>query len=242
MLKISILFVFRRIVQHANYVLFKRSSIVRLANVFFLGNSLFSPLVHHLDLLNVIESLRECSQILTCERRSSTYLSIPHLKTFLTSIYINLNKRLPVPQQILHIDHCVHSAIAWLLYVYKTPTNSISFTSFRVVLILLCTGKLIEKMRHLFTTCFSMGSTQTLTYGQIDELLHEILALPYALQEISRTTWEKKYARLIFSHLPSPITWNDFLSNLISNHSKPNCLQWLIVFHRLISVENGKFP
>lgn len=188
--------------------------------------------------MNVIESLRESLQILTSERRTTTFLTIHHLRQFLTSIYTNLNKRLPVSQQIHHVDQCVHSAIAWFLYVYKTPTNSISFTSFRVVLILLCTGKLIDKMRHLFT---SINSTQTLTYVQIDQLLHEILALPYALQEISRTSWEKKYARMIFSHLSSPITWTDFLDHLVYNHSKPNCLQWLIIFHRLITVENGEF-
>lgn len=190
--------------------------------------------------MNVIESLRESLQILTSERRTSTLLTTNHLRQFLTSIYTNLNKRLPFSQQIHHIDHCVHSAIAWFLFVYKTPTNSISFTSFRVVLILLCTGKLIDKMRHLFTSMNS--TTQTLSYIQIDQLLHEILALPYALQEISRTSWEKKYARLIFSHFSSPITWTDFLDNLVYKNCKPNCLQWLIIFHRLITVENGEFP
>jgi hypothetical protein len=109
------------------------------------------------------------------------------------------------------------------------------------VLILLCTGKLIDKMRHLFTSCLTSSSTYTLTYGQIDELLHEILALPYALQEISRSTSEKNYAQTIFSHLSAPISLTQFLDILIYNTSTPNCLQWLIIFHRLISVENGKF-
>ncbi len=203
--------------------------------------------------MNVIESLRESLISLSSERRITTtsahsllpnhnlFLSINHLTTFLTSIYTNLNKRLPFSQQILHIDHCVHSAIAWFLYVYNTPNNSIRFNSFRVVLVLLCTGKLIDKMRHLFTSCLTRSSTHTLSYGQIDELLHEILALPYALQEISHSTSEKHYAQSIFSHLSSPISLNQFLDILIYNNSTPNCLQWLIIFHRLISVENGKF-
>jgi hypothetical protein len=97
-------------------------------------------------------------------------------------------------------------------------------------------------MRHLFTSCLSsFSSSNTLTYGQIDELLHEILALPYALQEMSHSTYRKNYAHSIFSHLSSPITLPDFLDLLIYNNTKPNCLQWLIIFHRLISVENGKF-
>jgi hypothetical protein len=96
-------------------------------------------------------------------------------------------------------------------------------------------------MRHLFTSYFSISSLNTLTYKQIDELLHDILALPYALQEISYTTYQKNYAQLIFSHLSSPITLNNFLDILMYNNSSPNCLQWLIIFHRLISVENGKF-
>ncbi len=96
-------------------------------------------------------------------------------------------------------------------------------------------------MRHLFTLCLTNSSTHTLNYGQIDELLHEILALPYALREISQSTLEKNYAQSIFSHLSSPITLNQFLDILIYNNSTSNCLQWLIIFHRLISVENGKF-
>ncbi|CAF3495122.1 unnamed protein product [Rotaria sp. Silwood1] len=223
---------------------------------------------HLLDLLNVIESLRECltwpsselssNSLSPTNRRTPTpiqtsllnndqYLSINRLTTFLTSIYTNLNKRLPSSQQILHIDNCVHSAIAWFLYVYNNNNNnnelsnnniSIRFNSFRVVLVLLCTGKLVDKMRHLFTSYLS-SSLNTLTYGQIDELLHEILALPYALQEISYSTYRSNNAQLIFSHLSTTlINLDDFLDTLIYNDTTPNCLQWLIIFHRLISVEN----
>lgn len=171
------------------------------------------------------------------------FLTITHLTIFLRSIYTNLNKRLPLSRQILHIDNCVHSVMAWLFCVYNSNNFTIRLSSFRVVLILLCTGKLIDKMRHLFTFCLSTSSTlpNTLTYAQIDELLHEILALPYALQEISYVAYNKKHAHLIFSKQSSPITLNDFLDILIYNNTTPNCLQWLVIFHRLISVENGKF-
>jgi hypothetical protein len=216
-------------------------------------------------LLNVIESLRECltwpsselssNSLSPTNRRTPTpihtslsnneqYLSINRLQTFLTSIYTNLNKRLPSSQQILHIENCVHSAIAWFLYVYNINESSnqysIRFNSFRVVLVLLCTGKLVDKMRHLFTSYSS--SSHSLTYGQIDELLHEILALPYALQEISYSTYRTNNAQLMFSHISSAsVNLTDFLDTLIYNDSTPNCLQWLIIFHRLISVENGNF-
>jgi hypothetical protein len=96
-------------------------------------------------------------------------------------------------------------------------------------------------MRHLFTSYLSSSSLSgnTLTYGQIDELLHEILALPYALQEISYSTYRSNNAQLMFSYLSTPsINLNDFLDTLIYNDTTPNCLQWLIIFHRLISVEN----
>jgi len=227
-----------------------------------------TDLVHLLDLLNVIESLRECltwpssdvssNSLSPSNRRTPTpiqssndqYLSINRLNTFLTSIYTNLNKRLPASQQILHIENCVHSAIAWFLYVFNNNNNnydlttntSIRFNSFRVVLVLLCTGKLVDKMRHLFTSYLSASSSgNTLTYAQIDEFLHEILALPYALQEISYSTYRANHAQMIFSHLSnSSVNLNEFLDTLIYNDTTPNCLQWLIIFHRLISVENGK--
>lgn len=97
-------------------------------------------------------------------------------------------------------------------------------------------------MRHLFTSYLSPSlSGNSLTFGQIDELLREILALPYALQEISYSTYRSNNAQLIFSHLSTTsINLNDFLDTLIYNDTTPNCLQWLIIFHRLISVENGK--
>lgn len=228
----------------------------------------FFFLVHLLDLLNVIESLRECltwpsselssNSLSPTNRRTPTpiqnslsnndqYLSLNRLTTFLTSIYTNLNKRLPQAQQILHIETCVHSAIAWFLYVYNNNNDlsnnfSIRFNSFRAVLVLLCTGKLVDKMRHLFTSYLSPSlSGNSLTFGQIDELLREILALPYALQEISYSTYRSNNAQLIFSHLSATsVNLTDFLDTLIYNDATPNCLQWLIIFHRLISVENGR--
>jgi hypothetical protein len=94
-------------------------------------------------------------------------------------------------------------------------------------------------MRHLFTSYST--SSHTLTFGQIDELLQEILALPYALQEISYSTYRSNNAQLIFSHISgASVNLTDFLDTLIYNDTTPNCLQWLIIFHRLISVENGK--
>lgn len=97
-------------------------------------------------------------------------------------------------------------------------------------------------MRHLFTSYLSSSSSlNSLTHNQIDELLHEILALPYALQEISHQTYRSNNAQLIFSHISSTsVHLNEFLDTLIYNDTTPNCLQWLIIFHRLISVENGK--
>ena len=227
MLKISISSVFQHIEQLVNFVSFKRNSIVSfLSKKNNQTKNKISLLVHHLDLLNVIESLREVSVT-----DQSHLLSISQLTKFLTSIYTNLNKRLPYAQQILHIDSCVRSAIAWLFNVYQT--SSIRFHSYRVVLILLCAGKLIDKMRHLFN--FTLVSTNTLTCQQLNELLHDILALPYSLQELSSTAYEKS----VFSYLPTPINVNQFLDLLIYN-STPHCLQWLITFDRLISVENGR--
>ncbi|CAF2043885.1 unnamed protein product [Rotaria magnacalcarata] len=214
---------------------------------------------HLLDLLNVIESLRECLTSLSVPSSSnnkhsvyfdsSTYsqshlsntsqcLSINHLTSFLTSIYTNLNKRLPLSRQIAHTDKCVQSAIAWLLYVYKSDTLSIRFNSFRVLLTLLCTGKLIDKIHHLFVCSLSTSSSNALTYAQINELLHEILALPYALQEIPLSTLSRNYAQLIFAKSSSPINFDSVLDLLLYNNNTPICLQWLVLFHRLISVEN----
>lgn len=232
-------------------------------NVIVKNKRIIFVLVHLIDLSNVIESLRECLTIVSLVPISNDTNSISHftsttsqfalfktnptlsinqLTVFLTSIYTNLNKRLPLSRQIAHIDKCVQSAIAWLLFVYKNNTCSIRLISLRVVLILLCTGKLIDKMHHLFASTLSVSSSNSLTFGQIDEILHEILAVPYALQEISYSTFSKNNASLIFSCLSSSaITVDNFVDLLVFNNKAPVCLQWLAIFHRLISVENGKF-
>ncbi|CAF0951516.1 unnamed protein product [Didymodactylos carnosus] len=165
------------------------------------------------------------------------------LTTFLTSVYTNLNKRLPSSQQ-LNVEQCVKCSTAWFLFVYDSQyLQAIRLNSFKVALILLCAGKLIDKMKYLFTTNAqsTSASSQTMNLKQIDELLHEILAIPQALQETPSFPYRSNLTQNLFPNSSTTIALQEFLETLILTEPVPACLQWLIIFHRLISVENDCF-
>ncbi|CAF1152483.1 unnamed protein product, partial [Didymodactylos carnosus] len=154
-------------------------------------------------------------------------ISSSRLITFLTSIYTNLNKRLPSSQQ-LNIEQCVKCSTAWFLFVYDSQyLQSIRLSSFKVASILLCAGKLADKMKYLFTTnsqSSTSSSSQTMNSQQIDELLHEILAIPQALQETPSFPYRANLAQSFFPNSSMSVTLPEFLETLILSDSVPTCL------------------
>lgn len=74
-----------------------------------------SFVVHAVDIWNVIEAFRE-NGLNTLEPQ--TEVNVSRLETLISSVYHNLNKRLPVAQQV-HVETCSGLLLNWLLAAYS---------------------------------------------------------------------------------------------------------------------------
>lgn len=99
--------------------------------------------VHLLDIWNVIEAFRE-NGLNTLEPTNE--VSVARLETLISSLYHNLNKRLPTNQQIA-VDTQAGLLLNWLLFAYTNDNSGIRVFSIKVALAIMCAGKLVDKLR-----------------------------------------------------------------------------------------------
>ncbi|XP_063905364.1 dystrobrevin beta isoform X3 [Zophobas morio] len=192
--------------------------------------------LHAVDIWNVIEAFRE--QGLHALEPSSE-LSVARLETLLCSLYHSLNKRAP-PTQQAHVDVCSSLLLNWLLAAYATVDNvgKIRVFSIKVALATLCAGKLMDKLRYIFSQI--SDSNGHLLQWRFNEYLQEVLALPAAVYESPTFNYTDSLANTIFS--PNvKVTVNDFLDTLMSDPGPPS-LVWLPLVHRIANVENVIHP
>ncbi|XP_068895669.1 dystrobrevin beta isoform X4 [Tenebrio molitor] len=192
--------------------------------------------LHAVDIWNVIEAFRE--QGLHALEPSSE-LSVARLETLLCSLYHSLNKRAP-PTQQAHVDVCSSLLLNWLLAAYATVDNvgKIRVFSIKVALATLCAGKLMDKLRYIFSQI--SDSNGLLLQWRFNEYLQEVLALPAAVYESPTFNYTDSLANTIFN--PNvKVTVNDFLDTLMSDPGPPS-LVWLPLLHRIANVENVIHP
>jgi hypothetical protein len=73
-------------------------------------------------------------------------VSVARLETLISSLYHNLNKRLPTTQQIA-VDSKAGLLLNWLLSAYTSDNSGIRVFSIKVALAIMCAGKLVDKLR-----------------------------------------------------------------------------------------------
>ncbi|ERL92307.1 hypothetical protein D910_09624, partial [Dendroctonus ponderosae] len=192
--------------------------------------------IHAVDIWNVIEAFRE--QGLHALDPSSE-LSVARLETLLCSLYHSLNKRAP-PTQQAHVDVCSSLLLNWLLAAYATVDNvgKIRVFSIKIALATLCAGKLMDKLRYVFSQI--SDSNGLLIQWRFNEYLQEVLALPAAVYESPTFSYTDTLAASIFNP-NTKITVNDFLDTMMSDPGPP-CLVWLPLIHRIASVETVAHP
>ncbi|XP_025830778.1 dystrobrevin beta-like isoform X2 [Agrilus planipennis] len=192
--------------------------------------------LHTVDIWNVIEAFRE-QGLHTME--SSNELSVARLETLLCSLYHSLNKRAP-PTQQTHVDVCSSLLLNWLLAAYATVENvgKIRVFSIKVALATLCAGKLMDKLRYIFSQI--SDSNGLLIMWKFNEYLEEVLALPAAVYESPTFSYTDTLASSIFN-TNAKVTVNDFLDTMMSDVGPP-ALVWLPLLHRITSVENVVHP
>ncbi|XP_062530342.1 dystrobrevin beta isoform X1 [Bombyx mori] len=192
--------------------------------------------LHVIDIWNVIEAFRE-NALNTLE--PTACVNVTRLETLVSSLYHNLNKRLPPAHQV-SVEACSALLLNWLLSAYSTGENvgKIRVFSIKVALATMCAGKLMDKLRYIFSQ-LSDGNGHLLM-KRLSDYLREVLALPAAVYESPSFSYNDTLALTIFNQ-NGKITVNDFLDTLMSDPGPP-CLVWLPLLHRLASVENVVHP
>ncbi|XP_026728253.1 dystrobrevin beta-like isoform X2 [Trichoplusia ni] len=192
--------------------------------------------LHVIDIWNVIEAFRE-NALNTLE--PTACVNVTRLETLVSSLYHNLNKRLPPAHQV-SVEACSALLLNWLLSAYSTGENvgKIRVFSIKVALATMCAGKLMDKLRYIFSQ-LSDGNGHLLM-KRLSDYLREVLALPAAVYESPSFNYTDALALTIFNQ-NGKITVNDFLDTLMSDPGPP-CLVWLPLLHRLASVENVVHP
>lgn len=187
--------------------------------------------LHNVDIWNAIETFRE-NGLNTLDPNAE--VNVSRLETLISSLYHSLNKRLPLPQQIL-VESCTGLLLNWLLAAYNIENvGKIKVFSIKVALATLCAGKLMDKLRYIFSQ-ISDANGHLVTW-RFDEYLREVLALPAAVYESPSFSYSEDLAKTIFN-TTQKITVNDFM-DVMMNEPGPHCLVWLPLLHRLASVEN----
>ncbi|XP_075985337.1 dystrobrevin isoform X3 [Anticarsia gemmatalis] len=193
--------------------------------------------LHVIDIWNVIEAFRE-NALNTLE--PTACVNVTRLETLVSSLYHNLNKRLPPAHQV-SVEACSALLLNWLLSAYSTGENvgKIRVFSIKVALATMCAGKLMDKLRYIFSQ-LSDGNGHLLM-KRLSDYLREVLALPAAVYESPSFNYTDALALTIFNQQNGKITVNDFLDTLMSDPGPP-CLVWLPLLHRMASVENVVHP
>lgn len=187
------------------------------------------------DIWNIIEAFRE-NGLNTLEPDSE--LNVSRLESILSSIFHQLNKRLPSSQQI-EVDQSVNLLLNWLISAYdREHKGRILVFSLKVALSHLCTGKLMDKLRYIFTQISDSSGYQV--QEKFEDYLKAVLALPTAVCEGPSFGYNDTASRSCFDG-KGRVNVNDFLNVLMSDPG-PQCLMWLPILHRMSQAETAVHP
>ncbi|CAH7095621.1 Dtnb [Phodopus roborovskii] len=196
---------------------------------------LFAEMIHLVDIWNVIEALRENA---LNNLDPNIELNVARLEAVLSTIFYQLNKRMPTTHQI-HVEQSISLLLNFLLAAFDPEGHGkISVFAVKMALATLCGGKIMDKLRYIFSMI--SDSSGVMVYGRYDQFLREVLKLPTAVFEGPSFGYTEQSARSCFSQ-QKKVTLNGFLDTLMSD-PPPQCLVWLPLLHRLANVENVFHP
>nr|KAF6422215.1 dystrobrevin alpha [Rousettus aegyptiacus] len=188
--------------------------------------------LHLVDIWNVIEALRENA---LNNLDPNIELNVARLEAVLSTIFYQLNKRMPTTHQI-HVEQSISLLLNFLLAAFDPEGHGkISVFAVKMALATLCGGKIMDKLRYIFSMI--SDSSGVMVYGRYDQFLREVLKLPTAVFEGPSFGYTEQSARSCFSQ-QKKVTLNSFLDTLMSD-PPPQCLVWLPLLHRLANVENA---
>ncbi|KAM9260734.1 dystrobrevin alpha isoform 3-T3 [Cariama cristata] len=191
--------------------------------------------LHLVDIWNVIEALRENA---LNNLDPTIELNVARLEAVISTIFYQLNKRMPTTHQI-NVEQSISLLLNFLLAAFDLEGHGkISVFAVKMALATLCGGKIMDKLRYIFSMI--SDSSGVMVYGRYDMFLREVLKLPTAVFEGPSFGYTEQSAKSCFSQ-QKKVTLNTFLDTLMSD-PPPQCLVWLPLLHRLANVENVFHP
>ncbi|XP_058879696.1 dystrobrevin beta isoform X1 [Acipenser ruthenus] len=191
--------------------------------------------LHLVDVWNMIEAFRD-NGLNTLDH--NTEINVSRLETIISSIYYQLNKRLPTTHQI-NVDQSISLLLNFMIAAYDSEgQGKLTVFSVKAMLSTMCGGKIVDKLRYIFSQI--SDSNGMMIYTKFDQFLREILKLPTAVFEGPSFGYTEHSVRTCFPQ-QKKIVLNVFLDALMAD-PPPQCLVWLPLMHRLANVENVFHP
>ncbi|KAM8953349.1 dystrobrevin beta [Pelodytes ibericus] len=191
--------------------------------------------LHLIDIWNMIEAFRD-NGLNTLDH--STEINVSRLETIISSIYYQLNKRLPSTHQI-SVDQSISLLLNFMIAAYDSEGHGkLTVFSVKSILATMCGGKILDKLRYIFSQV--SDSSGLMVYAKFDQFLREVLKLPTTVFEGPSFGYTEHSVRTCFPP-QKKITLNMFLDTVMAD-PPPQCLVWLPLVHRLAHVENVFHP
>ncbi|RXM29249.1 Dystrobrevin alpha [Acipenser ruthenus] len=134
--------------------------------------------LHLVDIWNVIEAFRE-NGLNTMD--SNTEFSVARLEAILSTLFYQLNKRMPATHQI-NVEQSISLMLNFLLAAYDPEgLGKISVFVVKIALATICGGKILDKLRYIFSQI--SDSSGIMIYSKFDMFLREVLKLPTTVFE-----------------------------------------------------------
>uniref|UniRef100_A0A8D3DAM4 Dystrobrevin, beta a n=1 Tax=Scophthalmus maximus TaxID=52904 RepID=A0A8D3DAM4_SCOMX len=193
------------------------------------GRRIFMELVHLIDIYHVIEAVRDAG-LNAVELNAG--ISVTRLENLVSSLFNQLSKRLPTT----HTIDPLQSTVLLVEFILAAVESRLTVLSVKAMLAVLCGGKLVDKLRYMFSQVSDSGGV--LVQSKFDAFLREALKLPTALHEGPSFGYTHTSARSCFPQ-QKRVMLNMFL-DIVSD--PPQCLVWLPLLHRLANVEHVYHP
>lgn len=189
--------------------------------------------LHLIDVYHVIEAVRDAG-LNAVELHAA--ISVTRLENLVSSLFNQLSKRLPTTHTINPRESTVLLVELILAAVDSDPEGRLTVLSVKAMLAVLCGGKLVDKLRYVFSQVSDSHGVMVL--AKFDGFLREALKLPTAVHEGPSFGYSHTLARSCFPQ-QKRIMLNMFL-DIVSE--TPQCLVWLPLMHRMANVEHVYHP
>uniref|UniRef100_A0A3B5MNY2 Dystrobrevin, beta a n=1 Tax=Xiphophorus couchianus TaxID=32473 RepID=A0A3B5MNY2_9TELE len=197
------------------------------------GRQILVELVHLIDIYNVIEAVRDAG-LNAVELNAG--ISVTRLENLVSSLFNQLSKRLPTTHIINPQESTILLVEFMLAAVDCDPESRLTVLSVKAMLSILCGGKLVDKLRYVFSQV--SDSKGVMVLSKFDSFLREALKLPTALHEGPSFGYTHTVARSCFPQ-QKRVMLNMFLDIVAE---PPECLVWLPLMHRMANVEHVYHP